>query len=532
MTGRPLRSLSGRLGSTDDTGAALITVVIFLAVAGVLASTVALVAIHGNQNAGRDRQAASALQTADAGVAQAVQLMRTTATGYFNCLEDTSTSPSTLSATCSSNPAGWTSPVSPEIVRSDGAHYPDATGTWDQTVCDHTALPCFAVWVGTIQQYTPFHENIPNSGSAVYRIHSTGLAGNGPGARSVVVDVQVKPAAFPIGVYADSFDSGGTFGVNHESLFSKGCINHRETDTYTTDSTGTSSGTVPASTGGGGGISFSGIDPQYDQPAAAHAVGQVTQSNTGCTTGSSSSASQANVHDPGKFGVCNAPGSTSPKNMPDYFDQDSQGGDLTGTPCYQVWQDPATGKAYPTTSKFTMGDLQKVGYRPGGLSPGEYANLRSLAQSMNTYTKDPNFNPYSALAATGVTNAVVYYDLNGGTAKLKPNMIPSDFFRALNDDPSCTTLTNLVVVVDNGNLSYNTSGSTGGSPLVASFFVPHGYYDGQGGASIIGTLFAQTVSGTGTQNWYLDKCFVSNPPGPVQNVKVLNYRQVNTRNVH
>jgi len=533
MTRRRVRRFTRSVARRADDGVGMIVAVMFVAVAGVLSSTVALVAVHGNQNAGRDKDASHALQTADAGVAQAVQLLRTTSSGYFNCFENASTNPSTLSAACSSNPAGWTSSASPEKVRSDGAHYPDSSGTWTSTLCDGSTLPCFAVWISTLQQYTPYSASVPNSGFAVYRVHSTGLAGGGPGARSVVVDLKVKPAKFPIGVYADSVTTGGTFGVNHESMFSKGCINHREGDTYSTDNTATSSGTVPASSGGGGGITFSGIDPQYDQPAAAHAVGQVTQANSGCSTGTSSSVNNANVHDPSYFGKCNAPGSGYPRNMPNYFDQDSQGADLTGTPCYGIWTDPATGKRYPTTSEFTMADLQQVGYRPGGLSPGEYADLESLAQSMNTYTTDKNFNPLSALTAASVNNAVVYYDLSGGTVTLTPSMLPSSYFRALSDNSACTTTGSVVIVVRNGNLVYNTSGNAGGgNPLVASFFVPEGSYSGQGNASVIGTLFAQSLGGTGTQNWYLDKCFVANPPGPVQNVTVINYRQVNTQNVH
>lgn len=530
MIGNKARWLIRRLAHGKDEGVGLIVAVIFIAVAGVLTSTVALVAVNGNQNAGRDRDASHALQTADAGVAQAVQLIRTSPAGVFNCAEDTSTSPSTLSATCTSNPPGWTSSTSPEKVRSDGAHYPDSSGTWTSTICDGSPLPCFAVWISTIQAYTPFSASVPNSGYAIYRVHSTGLAGGGPGARSVVVDLKVKPAKFPIGVYADSVSTGGTFGVNHESMFSKGCINHRQADTYATVSG--YSGPVPASTGGGGGITFSGVDPQYDIPAAAHSVGQVTQANSGCSTGTSASANNANVHDINYYGRCNAPGSSWPKNLPDYYDQDSQGDDLTGTPCSNIWTDTATGKTYPTTSKFTMPDLQAMGYRPGGLSPSEYAALKSLAQSMNTYTTNANFNPLTALTSANVSNAVVFYDLSGGTVQLKPSMLPTTYFRALNDDSACTTTASLVIVVRNGNMVYNTSGFTGGNSLVASFFVPDGSYSGQGNANVIGTLFAQSVGGTGTQNWYLDKCFVANPPGPVQTVTVINYRQVNTQNVH
>ena len=499
-----------------DSGVALISVVMFLMVAAALTTAVTVLAVNNMQNAGRDRQAGSALQTAEAGVAQAIQLMRNKPVGFFTCQE---TTPLTGNCTTSVSGGSWTSSVTPMKVSSDGTVGSCVSG-----------LACYGVWISTVHPYGP-------GGYALLRIHSTGFAGGGPAARSVVVDVKVKPDSFPIGIFANSVSTGGTFGINHESLFSTNCINHRVFDTYDTTAYG-SNKPVPNTTSSGGGVAFSGIDPQFNIPAAAHSTQFVTQSNNGCSAGTTNSPAQANVHDSSQ--------GWSPCNPKDYYDQDSQGGDATATPSfancpgYEQWTSTVKTNGtylYPSTSKFTTGDLYAYGYRPGGLSPNEFAALKSMAQSSGTYFTSSSTSPMSALTAANATNAVLYYDLPSGasqTVTLGPNDIPSMYFRSTNDTGSSCTLPSVVIIVRNGNLTYNTSGSgsTSGA-LVSSMFVPDGTYNGQGSANIIGTLYAQTItSANGTQNWYLDQCFVLNPPGPVMSAQVVNYREVDTQNVN
>lgn len=498
-----MTSHRNRLRPRDDHGVALITAIMFLAVIGALATAATAVAVSAAQNSNRDRQAGGALATAEAGVAQAVQVLHSKPAGYFTCMEPApGASPS---GACLTNPAGWTSSASPEKVSADG------------TVGACTpSLACYAVWIGTVSSYTP------TSGFGQYRIHSTGFQGGGPAARSVVVDAKASPEKFPIGVYSDDASTGGTFGINHESLFTKGCLTHRVFEPY--DANG-----VPAATSSGGGISFSGIDAQYGIPAAAHAVQYITQANSGCSSASVKSPNQANVHDPAQKNADTTP--WSPCNQSDYYDQDAQGGPVSGTPCATAWK---SGSGYPTTSKFTMADLASYGYRDGGLSSAEYAQLETTAGNEGlrfTTTSTSGLN--AALSAGNLTNPVVFFDLagTGGTVTLKPGDIPSQYFRPTNDTSSCPNLNSIIFVVRGGNMVYNSSGLTPG-PLVASIFVPDGSYSGQGGATIIGTLFAKTLTGTGTQNWYLDQCFVNNPPGPVMSVQELNYREVDTQNVN
>lgn len=494
-----------------DDGVALITAVMFLAVVAALGAASTVVAVNAAQNANRDRQAGGALQTAEAGVAQGLELLHNEPAGYFTCQEPAAGAAPT--GACTTNPAGWTSSTSPEKVSQDGTVGSCVPGQ-----------ACYAVWVGTVSAYTPA------SGSGTYRIHSTGLYGGGPAARSVAVDVKVKPAKFPIGVYADDASSGGSFGINRESLFTKGCLDHRVFDSY--DATYT-----PNTTSSGGGIAFSGIDPQYDLPAAAHAIAYVTQANGGCSSATTKSWQQANVHDSSQS---TAGLSWSPCNTNDYYDQDAQGGDLATSPCYKRWTSPTNpSHTYPTTSTFTLSDLQGYGYRPGGLSATEYASLKTAAQASGTYFTTPTAGStlFTALTAANATNGVVYYDLPSTsgtlpTVTVKPGDIPSMYFRATQDTDPCP-LQSLVIVVRNGNFKYDTSGGGAGSGyLVLALFVPEGSYTGQGNANVLGTLFANSIgSATGNQNWNLDTCFVKNPPGPVMTVTVTSYREVDTANV-
>jgi hypothetical protein len=157
---------------------------------------------------------------------------------------------------------------------------------------------------------------------------------------------------------------------------------------------------------------------------------------------------------------------------------------------------------------------------------------------MGTYYTSASTSPLAALTAAASTNAVVYYDLPTGsgsqTVTIKPSDIPAMYYRAYNDNTNSCSLPSVVFIVRNGDLTYNTSGGQSQSGnLVSSMFVPDGTYSGQGNAGIIGTLFAASInSANGTQNWYLDNCFVTNPPGPIMSLRVTNYREVDTQNIN
>ncbi|HET8616459.1 MAG TPA: hypothetical protein VFL94_13115, partial [Actinomycetales bacterium] len=339
------RGLLSRLRH-DDEGLGIVTVIFLAAVLTALTITAVKVTVSNLDNTRRDRQALSALATSEAGVSQALMYLRGGSLASLTCTEP---APGAApGANCTGAGPSWTSATNPKLVGVN-----TATGT-----CAPGA-DCFKVWIGTIKPYVP---NCPErrdaaigTCSGIYRVHSTGLAESGPSARAVAVDVKVTPYPFPIGVFAESFSGNGTPGIHFESVFTNGCIKNRQRDDHS-----------------GSGFQFQWdssanrpvLDLIYDQPAAAHATGDISDSNNSCGSGSGG----APIH---KVAVCN----------PDYpYDQDGSGGALTpGDGCYGKYT-RTDGTVYPTTSKFTQAELQTYGYRPRGLTDAQYDALRSQAQ--------------------------------------------------------------------------------------------------------------------------------------------------------
>lgn len=491
-----------------ESGMALLMVIMFLGVATTLIVTATTLTIDALSSSHRDSQALGALATAEGGVAQAVQVIRTNPPAYFTC--DEPAAGAAPAGACVTNPQGWTSASAPEKVSSNG--------TIGACV---PSLACYSVWIATLIPYN----NLPYANSAgtpartvEYRIHSTGIAGNGPAARSVLVDVQATLASFPIGVYGDTIQTSGSPGIHHESVFSLGCITNRSQDGQN-----------------GNGLSFdafSSVDPYadydwgYDLPEAAHSAAVISTSSN-CAA----SSNRAAIHN---IGAC--ANSTQPGGNYDYFpfDQDSMGGSLSGTSCYQQWTSPVSGKQYATTSLFTTQDLYNVGYRPQGLTPQEYDSLKQQADGAGTYFSGnvSRTQIASALASVTTSTAVLYIDANGSSISFGPGDIPPQFFRsALPPGTASCPLNSLIVIVRNGNLTYDATGQSGGSDLVASIFVPEGTYSGRGSAQILGTLFAKTTSLGGTQDFYMDQCFASSPPAMLLNLNQVRYHEVDTQNI-
>jgi len=376
-----------------ESGMAMMTTVMVMAVLTGFGVTVSVVSINNSQNAGRDRQAGEALNLAEGGVAQAVEYIRAYGVGALTCYETTyKTTP--LDPSCD-NAAPWGNPnpaKSQRVVFGTNQHY--------------------RVWIGVIQAPAPFSSFVGK-----YRVHSEGLSGTGPGARRIEVDLTVKPFNFPLGIFGDDITAGGNMVVTQESIFAKNCVNQREK------------------------INFgSGIDIAYNIPAAVHSAQYINYATNGCSANDS-----RNLHDPKPRGpgVCYSGGGGPPISN-GQFDQDRLGGPLAGTPCL------GTAGAYPQTSFFDDAQLAKYGYQTGGLSKAEYDALRARAQSMGTYFKTTANPGITAAFAAENPNAVLFYDLSntGGTVSLQQADI------AGYDTTQCGRRS-LVIVVINGNLDFN-----------------------------------------------------------------------------
>jgi len=173
----------------DPTGSAMILTLMVMALVTALATTVAVVTINNLQSSSQARLAGSAVNSADAGVAQAVAYLRNSGVRELRC-----------SPSCASNP--WGNEANPATVTVGG-----------------TAGQSYKVW---IQAVAPFPTNDP----ALYRVHSTGAAA-GAASRKVTADVGVTTSNVPRGIFARTINGGGDASVARESIFSTGCVYNR-----------------------------------------------------------------------------------------------------------------------------------------------------------------------------------------------------------------------------------------------------------------------------------------------------------------
>jgi len=476
-----------------DAGIGVVTVIFVMAVVSALTVTAASLTINNLSNTSRDRQALAALATSEAGVSQAISFLRGGNLGALTCVEPAVGD--LPGVTCQGAGPSWTSAINPKQVRLDG------TGG----VCV-AAADCYKVWIGTVKKYTPSCPERLQTPSkpctGTYRIHATGISGNGPGARKLAVDVEAAPYPFPIGVFAESFSGNGNVGIHRQSLFTNGCVINRQRDDTS-----------------GSGFQFEYdnaaqraiLDIVYDQPAAAHSTNLISTSNNTCGDGSGGTR----IHRPG-----------DPSCNPQFrFDQSGLGGPLSpGDGCYGKHSRADGVNVYPTTSAFTPADLQSYGYRPRGLTDAQYDALKTQAQAQGTYNISTASvsSILTGLAAAGITSPVLYWD--NADIDLSAADFPAAFKRNLSTSTSCTNSSVTLVVSGPGHdLKY--SGGNSSPYLVGSLFVPYGVLTGQGGTNTIGTVFAETLDLGGNADFYMDECFAANPPGGTLDVEVVNWRE-------
>lgn len=461
--------LSSRPARRGDDGSAIVLTMIFLAVLTGLGTTVFALSSDNLGNARRDRQASSALANSEAGVSQAISYLKNRGTGALVCAPNCN----------AANPWG----EQPSSV--DG----DAFPSMQVTLANQEV---YSVWIETVQPLLP-------KTPGLYRVRSIGNSGAGPGSRTVEVDVQLTPFDFPLAVFADSVQAGGTGSITTESLFSTGCIFKRNK------------------------ITFAGIDPVYNIPAAAHSSQFITDSQA---TGMSCTATDnQNIHAP-------VGGLPRPCNLLYKNDQDKQGGSLAGTMCQ------GAGGAYPQTSQIASSQqmADTYGFNAAGLSPGQVSQLRTAAQEQGFYFTNTRAIPAvlnDDVASAAHPNPVLFYEF---AASVPTNQRLVD----LNDlsdvtyaratplaagAAGCHTR-NVIVVVLNGDVRLNSN-----QTLVGSIFAlgpnPYGNVTkANGTANLIGTIYARSLDLTGTANMNLDGCFLANLPGQLLNVKATSFAEV------
>lgn len=433
----------------DERGVAMITSLLVGFVLTGLGLTVAQVSVSNLSNAGRDRVASGALGAAEAGVTRAIAFIKKNNTHALTC-----------SPACPT--LGWGNSTTPQTVS-----LPDGRQA--------------RVWIEKLQPYAP-----PVTKVGVYRIHSVGTSGSGPGKRTLQVTIEVRPLAFPLGIFThDKINNGGTGSVTSESVFSDSCIDSRNN------------------------LTFTGIDAYYGIPAAAHSTAYITTANLSyCENDLNAVRLTDNkaVHR-AAVGTCN---STYP------YDRDSAplGGPFpAGSAC------GSAPNQYTTSSNFDLAMLKAdpFNYLPRGLTDAQYTLLRSRAQADGTYYTTTT--PPSWPNATTSPNPILYFKLTTGQ---EVNIQTELNSYAWTSDASCALQhPAVVIVVEGGDLRVNSNSSISGA-----VFTPDGTFTYAGGAQLVGTLFAKQLKMTGNANISVNECYAKSTPGGVMEVKPIRFREV------
>ena len=362
-----------------------------------------------------------------------------------------------------------------EFIKAGSLSAPPCTSTCNVSLPDGRSAK---VTISVVQAYSP-----PQYRVGTFKILSVGTAGTGPGQRTIEAQVTAKPFGFPIGIFTESLtDMGGNGQVVTESLFSDSCIDSRDK------------------------ITFSGTDSYYGVPAAAHSTTYINdKQDNGCGGGLSKS-----IHDSTKCDT-RFPG-----------DQDNgaatkSGGtpvSLTGTAC--------NGMTGNNTSNYTHAQMvADTGFVDNGLTPGQYAQLATLAKAQNHYYPPASGSTfvwpcYSACPAgqTPEASPVIFY--NGS---VNPPSLSEYAWQTPNG--TCTNVQpSLVFVLRSGDLTLN-----GGSNLTGNFFVPDGDLKANGGVTIHGTVFASTLKFTGGAYSELHACQLKNFPAPLTDVQLSRFHE-------
>lgn len=469
----------------DDAGAALLTVIFFVAVLSALSVTVTTLTINNVGNAARDRQGTAALALSESGVAQAVAYIRG--------------GQSIRALRCAPN-CGAANPWGEAPSSVDGDSHPA------QTVTVATGEQ-YQVWIEPVTQL-----DVTSFSPGVYRVHSIGTSAGNPGQRRVQVDLEVAPFKYPLAVYADTVQPGGTGSVFSESIFSTGCVFKRDKISFDVNGNGT--------------IDASEYDVVYGKPPAVHTSKVITDSQG--SGGNCPDNDNQNIHRP-----------THPQwagngcNSKYPFDQDSLGRDPVGAPCFQ--SATASNPAYPTTSKVPNEDWLRDTYdfQLEGLTAPQLELLKTAAIEQNFYFTSTTAIPavlQTAASSAAYPNPILFYDLQGsavgGTVDL--NDLGNSYSRTwplAANSLSCTGRA-AFVIVRNGNVRMNSN-----TVLTASVFAlgpsPYGKVEKLNGtAQLIGTLYGRQVDLTGTGDVKLDECFVENPPGQALEVRVTDFVEV------
>ena len=437
----------------DAGGAMLIVVLVGFILSG-MGIALAKTSVINLDNAGRDRVSAGSLGLAEAGVSEAISHIRGNGVRH-------------LCAGCTQE---W-NVAAPKTVTF-------TTGTATVTVAE-------------LERYRP-----PTTKVGRYRVRSVGISGGStPGRRTVEQDIEVKPFAFPLGVYtAAKVNLGGNVEIQQESFFSGQCIDSRSKMTF-----------VPGPNG-------SYIDPYNGIPAGAHSASYITDTNSNtCST----DLDNVRARDSGAVHRSNTCNDTY------WADQSALGGPFVSGTCASRTAGAADyGQA---GSRFSMDVLRdRYGFVPRGLTDDQLALLKAKARAAGTWFPAGtavNVPAVSLVPGSPGFNPIVYVedqDLNLGT---EFNGYAWD-----HADTACVGLhPSVLLIIERGSLKLGSS-----TLYTGNIFVPDGDVSFSGGAELTGTVFAKNLKFTGGGRIGLNDCAAASTNGNLLSVEKKRFREIDS----
>lgn len=353
----------------------------------------------------------------------------------------------------------------------------------------------YRVWVEPVAP-------LPAHNPGRYLVHSTGYAGDGVRTIEAEVAIGTRPLGLPLALFARSFDGGGNGAVYQESILTTGCVWSR------------------------GHIDVSGMDVAYDIPAAVHSSQYVSESNGGNSNCGPSSGAihragrchSSYPHDQSVQGggpLAGTDCATAATSYPDYYGQRDLDQD-TSTDVHGSW----------IKDEESLRRLFSIPEKP--FTDAQLDHLRAVARAQGTYWTS---NAYTTPTPATHPHAVLFFDLTaGGNTGQRVDLNMDGWsrpFGAAVGSSECKDQSLLVVVVG-GDAKINAN-----TRLVANIVLtspaPYGRMNKlNGGAELIGTVYADSIDLTGTGDVKLDDCFVHNlSPSLVDTTLTLtDYREV------
>ncbi len=471
---RPVPSRASAASRRTDRGSGMIMMLLVMALVVALGTTATSVSIGNLRGSTGAQQAGTALDSAEAGVAQATTYIRTYGTRKLRCYP----------ATCTTNPWNPTNPVSADVAGGGR-------------------------WVASIAPIPP----VSAAGGGKFLIRSTGTAG-GPAQRIIETEVSVAPIELPKAIFGRTINLVGGVNVRNMSVFSTGCVYKR--DHLTLDA------------------SF-GLDLAYGVPPGAHSSQIITDSNG---SGQYCPSTAKPIHGGlSLLGASLLPCSSQYPFDQDKFGGSLTSGLLslllpcqsaTTNPAYQTHDYDLDG-SLDVNGSFLKDDralFSSFGIKRPALTASEIEQLRATAQAQGNYYE-------STGAWTVPTNphSVLFFDLEGAgsnrTVDLDALSTSPLFSRIRLDATSALCLdASLLIVVVGGDAKLASNTQLAASIYLASG-APYGKLQKSNGTSNhIGMMYADTMDLTGSLNVSLDTCYLDNPPPALFSVTPGSYREL------